>query len=86
VSEQSEPASSQSSTDGNATEPTAEQQTVGWVPQPTTGESPAQETAASAAAASAGAASAAADRPELLVAGAFAGGVLAALILKRLAR
>jgi hypothetical protein len=33
-----------------------------------------------------GAAAGAGDRPELLVAGAFAGGVLAARILKRLAR
>jgi hypothetical protein len=41
---------------------------------------------AAAPAAVAGAAGGAADRPELAVAGAFAGGLLAAMILKRLAR
>ena len=58
-------------------EPTAEQQTASWVPQPpaSDGTSP-QETGASAVA----------DRPELAVGAAFVGGVLAALILKRLAR
>ena len=58
-------------------EPTAEQQTASWVPQPpaSDGTSP-QETVASTTA----------DRPELAVGAAFVGGVLAALILKRLAR
>jgi hypothetical protein len=58
-------------------EPTAEQQTASWVPQPegSNGTSP-QEAVASTVA----------ERPELAVGAAFAGGVLAALILKRLAR
>jgi hypothetical protein len=58
-------------------DPIAEQQTASWVPQPpaSDGTSP-QEAVPSAVA----------DRPELAVGAAFAGGVLAALILKRLAR
>lgn len=53
---------------------TGEQQATGWVPEPPP------------ATPAGGASGGAADRPELLVAGAFAGGVLAAMILKRLAR
>jgi hypothetical protein len=54
-------------------ESTAEQQTASLVPQP----SPAEPTYGVMAAA---------DRPEVAVGAAFAGGLLAALILKRLAR
>jgi hypothetical protein len=59
---------------GAAQEVTAEPQTASWVPQP----------ASSAAQDSAG--SVTAEHPELPVAGAFAGGLLLALILRRLAR
>ena len=62
------------SSDSSGQDPTAEQQAASWVPQ-----SPSSDGAS-------GYSSAAADRPEVAVGAAFAGGLLAALILKRLAR
>jgi hypothetical protein len=77
MTEQPESPAAQGSVDGDShQEPTAEQQTAGWVPQPPPQQSSVQESVASAVA----------DRPELLVGAAFAGGLLLAMILKRLAR
>ncbi len=60
-----------------AQDPAAEQQTASLVPQPPPAEgSSAQDSVAAAVA----------ERPELAVGAAFAGGLLAALILKRLVR
>jgi hypothetical protein len=74
VTDEPETPTSELSADGAAgQEPMAEQQTASWLPQP----SPAEP---------AYGAMAAADRPEVAVGAAFAGGLLAALILKRLAR
>jgi hypothetical protein len=74
VTDESETPTSQLSADGAAgQESVADQQTASWVPQP----SPAEPGYG---------AMAASDRPELAVGAAFAGGLLAALILKRLAR
>jgi hypothetical protein len=74
VTDEPETPTSELSADGAAgQESTAEQQTASLVPQP----SPAEPTYG---------AMAATDRPELAVGAAFAGGLLAALVLKRLAR
>jgi hypothetical protein len=64
-----------SGADGAAQEVTAEQQAATWVPQPP-----------GALATQGSALIGPPDHPEFAVAGAFAGGVLAALILRRLAR
>jgi hypothetical protein len=71
VTEQSDTSASQPSADGDPQTAPPEQQAAAWVPATQPQPSPP---------------SAAADRPELLVGAAFAGGLLAALILKRLAR
>jgi hypothetical protein len=77
VTEHPETPGSELSADGVAGQPTAEQQTASWVPQPPPADgASAQEPVAAAMA----------ERPELAVGAAFAGGLLAALILKRLAR
>ena len=64
-----------SGADGAAQQVTAEQQAATWVPQPP--EAPASQGSAVIGPP---------ENPEFAVAGAFAGGVLAALILRRLAR
>jgi len=56
-----------------------EQQAAGWAPELPSPSPSAPDFARSAAAG-------AADRPEVMIGAAFAGGLLAALILKRLAR
>ena len=74
MTDEPETPTSELSADGAAgQEPVPEQQTATLVPQP-------------AAAEPTFGAAAATDRPEIAVGAAFAGGFLAALILKRLAR
>ena len=65
-------------TDGPDTagqDPAVDTQAASWVPQPPTADGPSAHTSAGPA-----------ERPELALGAAFAGGLLAALILKRLAR
>jgi hypothetical protein len=66
------PATPEARADGGAAEAaTAEHQAAAWVPQPPSEDAWGQQ---------------APERPELAIGAAFAGGLLAALILKRLAR
>ena len=75
MTEHPETPAAEPTADGAAGQPTVEQ-AASWVPQPP----PSEGTAGP------GLGAAAADRPELAVGAAFAGGFLAALILKRLVR
>jgi hypothetical protein len=72
VTEQPETPAAEPTADGAAGQPTVEQ-AASWVPQAPSGEGTAGPAALG-------------DRPEMAVGAAFAGGFLAALILKRLAR
>ncbi len=74
MTEQPETPAAEPTADGAAGQPTVEQ-AASWVPQPASAEGTAGPGSAAVA-----------DRPELAVGAAFAGGFLIALILKRLAR
>lgn len=77
MTDHAESAGSQPTADGATEQLTQpEPPAAGWLPEPVAASHSAQESVAAAVA----------ERPELAVGAAFAGGLLAALILKRLAR